>query len=354
MSPTSFPWETDQPKLDVTLPVGRHVLKLFVKDDAGVISKADTVTITVEKEQAPNIIHIDPSCGCPGDVLHATLCGTHLKDILSITVFRERLPDARARVKECTGGTPEKVSVSIHIDHGAALGLRVIQVETEQGIATIPFEIVTCQLPRIDRIAPVWGPLGSVKKPVTCKVEGANLTSAGDVRLLLDGQTDECVTAKIRSSDNKRLDLDIAIAVDAALGARSLSVTTPTGREVRPEGVAFSVWLGWLQLGIVGLTLATVLMHFALSFPNPVSIPIGLVYLGLLAALYLPFRWLAGQRTWVRLVFIAYTAVFMVGLIATHQQAKLELYMIGVEAALLVLLLTESYQASHNKSVRRS
>lgn len=48
---TKFPIETDKPVIEVTLPVGRHVLELVVEDSAGLRSAPDTIVITVEKAE---------------------------------------------------------------------------------------------------------------------------------------------------------------------------------------------------------------------------------------------------------------------------------------------------------------
>ncbi len=49
MALTRFPLETTEPKIEVTLPVGRHVLELVVEDSAGLRSAPDTVVIEVKK-----------------------------------------------------------------------------------------------------------------------------------------------------------------------------------------------------------------------------------------------------------------------------------------------------------------
>ena len=49
---TRFPIETDQPVIEVTLPVGRHILELVVEDSAGLRSAPDTVVITVQRADA--------------------------------------------------------------------------------------------------------------------------------------------------------------------------------------------------------------------------------------------------------------------------------------------------------------
>jgi Bacterial Ig-like domain (group 2) len=57
---TKFPFETDQPEFEVTLPVGRHVLELVVEDSAGLRSAPDTVVITVKKAEEISVT-IKPS-----------------------------------------------------------------------------------------------------------------------------------------------------------------------------------------------------------------------------------------------------------------------------------------------------
>ena len=53
---TRFPIETDQPVIEVTLPVGRHVLELVVEDSAGLRSAPDTVVITVQRADAVAVV----------------------------------------------------------------------------------------------------------------------------------------------------------------------------------------------------------------------------------------------------------------------------------------------------------
>jgi hypothetical protein len=59
MATTSFPIETTNPKVEVTLPVGQHVLELIVVDSAGLRSAPATVVITVQKAEEVSIT-IDP------------------------------------------------------------------------------------------------------------------------------------------------------------------------------------------------------------------------------------------------------------------------------------------------------
>ena len=66
MAITKFPIDTEEPRVNVTLPVGEHVLELVVEDSAGIRSEPDRVTITVEREQPPARIEgIRPSSIVP-------------------------------------------------------------------------------------------------------------------------------------------------------------------------------------------------------------------------------------------------------------------------------------------------
>lgn len=64
-----------------------------------------------------------------------------------------------------------------------------------------------------------------------------------------------------------------------------------------------------LRAGIVACTLATAFIHLSLNFPDPGFIIGGLVYLTLLAAVYLPLVQLERYRNVVRWVLIAFTTL---------------------------------------------
>ncbi|HET6421537.1 MAG TPA: helix-hairpin-helix domain-containing protein [Geobacteraceae bacterium] len=62
---TNFPFDTTEPKVQVTLPVGRHTLQLIVEDSAGLRSEPATVVIEVKQFTptiiTPTITHITPT-----------------------------------------------------------------------------------------------------------------------------------------------------------------------------------------------------------------------------------------------------------------------------------------------------
>ncbi|MEZ4633756.1 MAG: hypothetical protein R2873_06135 [Caldilineaceae bacterium] len=64
MSATTFPQNSADPKLDVTLPLGTHILQLVVRDDVGTESAPDTVVIHVMPQPPETMItHITPNEG---------------------------------------------------------------------------------------------------------------------------------------------------------------------------------------------------------------------------------------------------------------------------------------------------
>ena len=60
MNLTNFPFETDEPVVDVVLPLGIHTLKLVIEDDAGVKSPPDSVVVTIQPAPVPVIDSVEP------------------------------------------------------------------------------------------------------------------------------------------------------------------------------------------------------------------------------------------------------------------------------------------------------
>lgn len=97
--------------------------------------------------------------------------------------------------------------------------------------------------------------------------------------------------------------------------------------------------LGGLQWAIIGLTVATALIHITLAFPDRLFILNGLGYLALLGALYLPLEFLRPYRRAARWALIAYTAVTVaLWLFAPSARSPLAFFTKAIEIALIVLL----------------
>lgn len=116
MAPTQFPIETDQPIIEITLPVGTHTLELVVEDSAGLQSELDTVTITVEAA-IPKITNIEPEGGLRGATVKGRGTDNQLPVELAIdaecgpisTVGCGTIDVSRRLVGEVTGIDPVSV-----------------------------------------------------------------------------------------------------------------------------------------------------------------------------------------------------------------------------------------------------
>ncbi len=105
--------------------------------------------------------------------------------------------------------------------------------------------------------------------------------------------------------------------------------------------------LGPMQWAIIGLTVATAIIHISLAFPDTFFILNGLGYLALLGALYLPLDALQPHRNLARWALLAYTAVtvalwvFLPG----APRGPLAILTKLIEIALIVLLWLEGERA---------
>ncbi|MBT0666008.1 hypothetical protein KI809_16980 [Geobacter pelophilus] len=134
MALTRFPIETTNPKIEVTLPVGRHVLELVVEDSAGLRSAPDQIVIEVRKEVAvPTITGINPVSGIRGNTVDAVINGTNLTGATAVDFSGSGIT---AKIR--TGGTAGQLPVSLIIAADAATGARSFTVKTPAGTAASP------------------------------------------------------------------------------------------------------------------------------------------------------------------------------------------------------------------------
>ncbi len=101
---------------------------------------------------------------------------------------------------------------------------------------------------------------------------------------------------------------------------------------------------GTLQIGIMALTIATAVIHFALAF-DWLFIANGLGYLALLAVLYAPLPALDPYRKWARWALLLYTAVTVVMWIFIGARTTVAYADKLIEVVLLGLLWAEDQAA---------
>lgn len=138
MALTRFPIETTDPRIQVTLPVGRHVLELVVEDSAGLRSAPDQVIIEVRQEVVlPTITGISPVSGTPGSRVEAVISGTGLAGATAVKFANDGLGAAIG-----VGGTATSLPIVITIKADAVAGSYGFTVTTPSGTASSPSGVV--------------------------------------------------------------------------------------------------------------------------------------------------------------------------------------------------------------------
>jgi len=96
---SDFPLSTEEPRIEVNLPVGTHVLELVVEDSAGLRSLPDTVIITVEPEEIPAAIisSIEPLSALRGTTFDLTIRGTGLVEATGVVFYTQVTPTRPTR-----------------------------------------------------------------------------------------------------------------------------------------------------------------------------------------------------------------------------------------------------------------
>ncbi len=139
MDLSTFPIDTDQPTLDVTLPVGTHVFKLTVFDDAGLASRSDTVVIRVKPEIKPDVITIVPAAGAQGSTVSAVIYGKNLDVVTAVAAYLDGQQDDRIEITIRPGGTSEQLPILMKILEHALPGPRTVEVSAPTGIDAVDF-----------------------------------------------------------------------------------------------------------------------------------------------------------------------------------------------------------------------
>ena len=225
---TKFPMDTDEPQIDVVLPVGTHVFKLTVVDDAGMRSQPDIIVIRVEARNPPGITNVAPDAARQGSAVSATIYGSHLEDVTSVAVYLESTQDERIRVTLQPGGTAERLAVRLDVLPHARPGLRTLEVVTPDGVATADFTVLPTTKPEPKNIIPASGRLGNIR-PHEVTVTGENLKQAEAVAFLLRGRPDTQLRSTIKLASPEALTLAVSTSANAEFGGRQVQVSTPSG-----------------------------------------------------------------------------------------------------------------------------
>ncbi len=247
MALTRFPLETDQPRVEVTLPPGRHVLELVVEDSAGLRSEPDTVTITVREElPLPEIAGISPSSGVAGRSVRAAITGRHLQGATAV-----RFDGRGVTARILSSADQERLVVQVNVASDASPGARGFSVTTPAGTARSPegvnFTVEEAAEPStITGIEPSAGRAGTT---VSAVISGTNLLGARGVAFSGTGVSAE-ISGRVSAT---RVPVRITISSRASTGPRSFYIATPSGRVMSPRDVTFTVQAAEVPARITGI-----------------------------------------------------------------------------------------------------
>ena len=328
----------------MTLPVGTHVFKLTVIDDAGVRSRSDIVVIRVEARNPPDITNVVPDAARPGSTIRAIIYGEYLDDVTSVTAYFEAHHDDRIRTTLRPGGTSSQLPVTIEILEHARPGPRTLEVTTSNGIGTVGFTVLPEDKPLPENVIPASGQLGNAR-PYDVTVTGKSLKRAEEVTFLLRGRPDTQLRTTIEQVGPEAVTLHVSVSANAEFGGRQIQVTSPAGAGVSRPDVEFTVTPGPLQIAIWVFGLAAILAHGLLQRPTPLFLPVGLLYVIVLAALYVPLPGLAGARPWLRWLLIVVAVLNVIGWILQVPAPQVVRFVVPlIEVALAVLVFLETQQ----------
>ena len=179
---------------------------------------SNSLTFTVAAA-APQIASLSPDSGTPGQVISAfTITGQNLADVTAINFS----PSSGITVTGLTA-TATSVTAQVTLAANAAAGARSVSVTSPAGTSNTLTFTVQSAAPQINSLSPNSGNQGQTIQPFT--IAGQNLS--GVTAINFSPSTGIAVSG-ISTTANS-VSAHLAIASDAATGARSVTVTSPAG-----------------------------------------------------------------------------------------------------------------------------
>lgn len=220
---------------------GTYVLRLIATDTEGTAS--DDVVASVTGIVAPSITSVTPNSARQGTSGILAIEGTNTHFVQGTTALDL---GSGITVTSIAVATPTSLTANVSIAPTAAVGPRTVTVTTGAEMVSLPNGFtVTAGTPRIISLAPASVPQGAatavaIGAEYTHFVQGITAVSLGD------GTTTNSVTV----SSSTSLTANISVAPTAAVGVRTITVTT-NDEQVTLAGV-FQITAGVPALTLIG------------------------------------------------------------------------------------------------------
>jgi hypothetical protein len=169
------------------------------------------------EEKAPTLTGVSPSSGKAGETISVTITGTDLTDASAVSF------GSGITVDSYTVDSETQITASITVSSGATLGSRTASVTTPDGTAT-KANAFTVESPLAPSVTGVSPNSGEQNETLDVTITGEGFAGATAVSFG-NGVT---VNSYAVNSDTQ-ISADIAIAPDAVVDMRDVSVTNPGG-----------------------------------------------------------------------------------------------------------------------------
>ena len=167
----------------------------------------------------PEITSVAPNSGQQGETFNVTIIGS---DLAGVT-----LVDFGSGISTTIvgGANTQQIVIAIVIAGDAALGARDVSVTTPGGVATLPSGFMVTLAPVTPWITSITPKSGEQGQSLQLTIAGRNLAGATSIDL----GSGIATTGQGTVVSDTQIVTNISIPADAALGVRSLAVTTPNG-----------------------------------------------------------------------------------------------------------------------------
>jgi hypothetical protein len=189
---------------------------------SGSFTLADSFTV---KRSPPSLRSINPEQDRQGATLNVTLNGRNLSGTTEVYLGEG------ISVNSFSTLSSSQISANITIAANASVGARDVSITTTGGSDTLQggFTVIPAQ-PVIDSVTPGQG---NQAADLGITLNGANFSAASGIQF---GDGIEVKSFSVISSG--QISVNISIAASADIGARPVSITTPGGSFVLPDGFA--------------------------------------------------------------------------------------------------------------------
>jgi hypothetical protein len=205
----------------------------FNVDNATQITASVTVSASATKAQSfgifapPTISTISPSQGIQGQTITFIMTGTHLIGTTAVDL------GSGITVTNFNVDSDTQLRATVAVGDSAASGLRDVSVTTPGGTATKVDGFTVLLRPTIESVSPSRGIQGET---LDVTITGDCLTNASSVSF------GPGVTVNDFTVNNSReMVVNITIGVNATVGSRTISITTPVATGTLAEGFAVLV-----------------------------------------------------------------------------------------------------------------